>query len=40
MSKQKYTSKNTSINNKKMPRIYNLISDRIDASNKVIDFGC
>ena len=37
--KQMYTSKNTSINSKKMPKIYGLIADLI-GDKTVIDYGC
>ena len=40
MKKQKYTSANTSINSTKLPRIYKLISTRINNDVKVIDYGC
>ena len=38
--KQMYTSKDTSINSTKLPRIYKLIEGRIDKEEKVIDYGC
>ena len=38
MIKQKYTSKNTSINSKKLPRIYGLV--HVDSNETVIDYGC
>ena len=38
--KQKYTSANTSINSKKKPRIYKLISNIITSGDRVIDYGC
>ena len=40
MEKQKYTSANTSINSTKLPRIYNLVSERINGDQTVIDYGC
>ena len=40
MGKQKYTSKNTSINSAKMPRIYKFVVPTITPSQKVIDYGC
>ena len=40
MNKQRYTSANTSINSKKLPRIYNLVSERINGNQTVIDYGC
>ena len=39
MNTQRYTSANTSINSKKMPRIYNLVADRIGKAS-AIDYGC
>ena len=37
---QKYTSANTSINSKKLPAIYRMVSGRINETEKVIDYGC
>lgn len=37
---QKYTSANTSINSKKLPSIYRLVSNRITEKDTVIDYGC
>lgn len=39
MNKQKYTSANTSINSKRLPRIYSLTAGRIGNAT-VIDYGC
>ena len=40
MTKQKYSSANTSINSGKMPRIYSLVRDNISDDISVIDYGC
>ena len=37
---QKYTSANTSINSKKLPAIYKMVSNRISDEQKVLDYGC
>lgn len=37
---QKYTSADTSINSKKIPAIYNLVSSKIKPTDQVIDYGC
>lgn len=37
---QQYTSRNTSINSKKMPKIYTLVSGLINGNASVIDYGC
>lgn len=37
---QQYTSRNTSINSTKMPKIYNLVSELIEGNASVIDYGC
>lgn len=38
--KQEFTSANTSINSKKLPAIYKMISDLVTENDNVIDFGC
>lgn len=38
--KQKYTSADTSINSKKRPAIYNLVSKTITENETVLDYGC
>ncbi len=40
MIKQKYSSASTSINSKKLPAIYRIVSKRIKETDKVIDYGC
>lgn len=37
---QQYTSRNTSINSTKMPKIYTLVSGLIEGNATVIDYGC
>ena len=37
---QQYTSRNTSINSTKMPKIYTLVSGLINGDASVIDYGC
>ena len=37
---QQYTSRNTSINSTKMPKIYTLVKELIDENASVIDYGC
>ena len=40
MSKQKYTSANTSINSTKLPAIYKMVAPTIKDTETVIDYGC
>lgn len=37
---QKFTSKDTSINSKKLPAIYKMIAGRVTENDTVIDYGC
>lgn len=37
---QTYTSANTSVNSKKMPKIYSLVMKHIKPNENVIDYGC
>lgn len=37
---QRYTSKDTSINSVRLPKIYNLIHGKVSESDQVLDYGC